>query len=480
MRRSRFLVFAILAVMATGLFLVLEGCSADKGTRVDSAMKGAFPVIDEAYGLIQENAVYPVDGDRLIEGALRGMADIIGDPYSTYLSEEEAASHRESLAGEKVGIGAEITRSGGRYIIVAPIKGSPAEKAGLQPYDEIVRINGEALGGLTLQDVVKKIRGKEGTALDMTIYRPDLNKHLELKVMREVIPVKTVSAELMEERGTKFGYIALTMFGDETANEWKKATDQLIKGGAEAIIIDVRGNPGGYLRAVGEVAGSLLKDDTVFAYMQNAKGQLTPLTVVPSEKFTFDEKLKKMPVVLLQDKGSASASEVLSGALKDLNRGFIIGQTSFGKGTVQDTMELSNGGEMKLSTHKWLTPKETWIHGKGVAVDLASEQDRLFTEHIRFSTDVYAVGDYHEDIAYAQRLLAGLGYKLERNDGYFDEATAVAVHEFRVDAKVSSESIMDRKFFTAIREKVEAYRKDKANDTQLQVAIGYVHHLLSQ
>ena len=456
MRRSRFLVFAILAVMATGLFLVLEGCSADKGTRVDSAMKGAFPVIDEAYGLIQENAVYPVDGDRLIEGALRGMADVIGDPYSTYLSEEEAASHRESLAGEKVGIGAEITRSGGRYIIVAPIKGSPAEKAGLQPYDEIVRINGEALGGLTLQDVVKKIRGKEGTALEMTIYRPDLNKHLELKVMREVIPVKTVSAELMEERGTKFGYIALTMFGDETADEWKKATDELIKGGAEAIIIDVRGNPGGYLRAVGEVAGSLLKDDTVFAYMQNAKGQLTPLTVVPSEKFTFDEKLKKMPVVLLQDKGSASASEVLSGALKDLKRGFIIGQMSFGKGTVQDTMELSNGGEMKLSTHKWLTPKETWIHGKGVAVDLASEQDRLFTEHIRFSTDVYAVGDYHEDIAYAQRLLAGLGYKLERNDGYFDEATAVAVHEFRVDAKISSESIMDRKFFAAIREKVES------------------------
>ena len=210
------------------------------------------------------------------------------------------------------------------------------------------------------------------------------------------------------------------------------------------------------MRAVGEVAGSLLKDDTVFAYMQNAKGQLTPLTVEPSKKFTFDEKLKKMPVVLLQDKGSASASEVLSGALKDLKRGFIIGQMSFGKGTVQDTMELSNGGEMKLSTHKWLTPKETWIHGKGVAVDLASEQDRLFTEHIRFSTDVYAVGDYHEDIAYAQRLLAGLGYKLERNDGYFDEATAVAVHEFRVDAKISSESIMDRKFFAAIREKVES------------------------
>ncbi|MCG7344399.1 S41 family peptidase [Sporosarcina sp. ACRSL] len=479
MRRSRFLVFAILTVIAAGIFVILDGCSAE-GKRTDSTLKGAFPVIEEAYSIIQEKAVYPVQGDRLIEGALRGMADVIGDPYSTYLSEEEAASHRESLAGEKVGIGAEITRSGGRYIIVAPIKGSPAEKAGLKPYDEIVRINGEGLGGLTLQDVVRKIRGKEGTAVEMTIYRPDLNKHLELKVIREVIPVKTVTAELMEERGKKFGYIALTMFGDETADEWKKATDAMIKGGAEALVIDVRGNPGGYLRAVGEVAGSLLPNDSIFAYMQNAKGQMTPLVVAPSEKFKFDEKLKTMPIIVLQDKGSASASEVLSGALKDLKRGFIIGQVSFGKGTVQDTIDLSNGGEMKLSTHKWLTPKETWIHGKGVAVDLASEQDRLFTEHIRFSTNVYAVGDYHEDIAYGQRVLAGLGYSLERVDGYFDESTAVAVHEFRVNAKVSPESIMDRKFFAAIRERVEEYRKDKAHDIQLQVAIGYVHYVLTQ
>lgn len=480
MRRSRFFLFALLAVLATGVFLVLDGCSVSDKKSADTATPGSFPVIDEAYSIIQENAVYPVEGDMLVEGALRGMADVIGDPYSTYLSEEEAASHKESLAGERVGIGAEITRSGGKYIIVSPIKGSPAEKAGLQPYDEIVRINGEALGGLKLQEVVKKIRGKEGSAIELTIYRPDLNKHLELKVVREVIPVKTVSAELMEVRGEKFGYIALTMFGDETADEWKKATDKVIKEGAEALIIDVRGNPGGYLRAVGEVAGSLLQDDTVFAYMQNVKGQLTPLVVEPSEKFAFDEKLKSMPVVLLQDKGSASASEVLSGALKDLRRGFIIGDVSFGKGTVQDTMELSNGGEMKLSTHKWLTPKETWIHGKGVDVDLASEQDKLFTEHIRFSTDVYAEGDYHEDISYAQRLLSGLGYSVGRDDGYFDESTVVAVRAFRMEAKVPEENIMDRKFFTALQEKVEAYRKDKENDKQLQVAIGYVHHLLSE
>ena len=161
----------------------------------------------------------------------------------------------------------------------------------------------------------------------------------------------------------------------------------LIQEGAESLIIDVRGNPGGYLHTVGDIAGSLLPEDTIFAYMQDAKKALTPLITEKSEKFAFDEKLKKMPVVLLQDKGSASASEVLSGALKDLKRGYITGTTSFGKGTVQDITELSNGGEMKLSTHKWLTPKENWIHGEGVKADLEVVQHGLFNEHIHLVAD---------------------------------------------------------------------------------------------
>ena len=157
------------------------------------------------------------------------------------------------------------------------------------------------------------------------------------------------------------------MFGNESRKEWLDATNKLVKDGAQALIIDVRGNPGGYLHTVGDIVGSLVKKDTVFAlYARCGKERWTPLVTEKTEKFPYDEKLKKMPVVLLQDKGSASASEVMSAALKDLKRGYIIGATSFGKGTVQETLDLSNGGEMKLSTHKWLTPKEKWIHGKGV------------------------------------------------------------------------------------------------------------------
>ena len=217
MQRSRFLLFVVLAALATVVFLLLDGCAGEgSAKKEEGTLSASFPVIDEAFNVIKKQGVYPVDGDMLIEGALRGMADVIGDPYSTYLSQEEAAAHKESLAGERIGIGAEITRSNGKFIIVAPVKGSPAEKAGLQPYDEIVRIDGERIEGDSLQDVVQRIRGKKGTAVSMTIFRPDLDKHIEVSVVRDSIPVKTVSTEMIEERGQKIGYISITMFGNES------------------------------------------------------------------------------------------------------------------------------------------------------------------------------------------------------------------------------------------------------------------------
>ncbi len=485
MQRSRFLLFIILAVLATVVFLVLDGCGGQANgngsvKKEAGTVSASFPVIDEAFAVIKEKGVYPVDKDMLIEGALRGMADVIGDPYSTYLSKDEAAAHKESLAGERIGIGAEITRSNGKFIIVAPVKGSPSEKAGLQPYDEIVRIDGKRLEGDSLQDVVQRIRGKKGTEVTLTIYRPDLEKHIELSVVRDSMSVKTVSASIIEERGKKIGYISITMFGNESAKEWLNATDKLIKDGAESLIIDVRGNPGGYLHTVGNIAGSLVKEGTVFTIMEDAAGLHEPLATEKSEKLAYDEKLKKMPIVLLQDKGSASASEVLSGALKDLKRGYITGVTSFGKGTVQETMDLSNGGEMKLSTHKWLTPKKQWIHGKGVEPDLEVEQSSLFGEHIRLVTEVYKEGDYHDDVAYGQKLLTGLGYSVARVDGFFDESTTRAIQTFLKDAEVEADYSMDRVFFTTLKGKVEEFRGDLKNDAQLQMAIGYIHHKMTE
>lgn len=479
MRKSRFLLFALIVVLLGGGSFFVFGKGLSKKEDIVKVMPpDTFEVIDEAYTIIQKKGVHPVEGEALIEGALRGMADVIDDPYSTYLSEEEAAAHRESLASERIGIGAEITRSNGKYLIVAPIKSSPAEKAGLRPYDEIIRIDGENIAGDSLQEVVKKIRGKQGTTLEMTIYRPEMNKHLEISIVRDSIPVATVSNEILEEKKRKVGYISITTFGEETAKEWKVATDAVIGGRAEALIIDVRGNPGGYLHSVSDIVSSLLQPDTVFAYMEDSNGALTPLLAENTENIQYNEKLKNIPIVLLQDKGSASASEVLSGALKDLKRSLIIGTESFGKGTVQDTFDLSNGGEVKLSTHKWLTPKEVWIHGKGIEAHMEVKQDGLFNEHTRLIAIDYKEGDYNDEIAYVQRLLAGLGYQVKRKDGYFDSETAKAVKAFRKDAELEDVEKMNREFYLALKEEVETYRNQKENDKQLQMAIDYLLHEL--
>lgn len=478
MRRSRIFAFGILAAIAVCLVLVLDGCG--KSEEKAQTSSGKFSVIDEAYDVITSNAVYKLKENDLIEGALRGMADVIGDPYSTYLTKEEAASHKESLAGERVGIGAEITRTNGKYIIVSPVKGSPSEKAGLLPYDELVQIDGERVEGITLKEVVKRIRGKQGTSVKLVVYRPESGKHVKFTIERDVIPVHTVNSEILEERGKKIGYIGLTMFGEDSAKEWQAATELLFKEGAEALLIDVRGNPGGYLHAVGAIAGSMLPEDTVFAYMEDVKGQLTPLVTEPAKDLVFNPKLQTIPVVILQDKGSASASEVLSGALQDLGRGFVVGTTSFGKGTVQETMKLSNGGEVKLSTHKWLTPKERWIHTEGIASDLEVKQNKLFSEHLRVIADTYKEQQYHDDIAYAQVLLTALGYKTGREDGFFDEGTKDAVAVFMKDEKHKSSGKMDSTFFQTLKKSAEAYREDRANDEQLSMAIGFLHHSLSE
>lgn len=474
-RRSRFLLFVVLAVVAIVVLFMF-----DKWTGETEEPLSSFDVIDEAYALIKEKGVYPVKGNLLIEGALRGMTDVIGDPYSTYLTKEEAEAHRESLAGERIGIGAEITRSNGKFIIVSPLKSSPADKAGLRPYDEIVQIDKESVAEDSLQDIVRRIRGKEGTTVAMTIYRPEINKHIELSIVREAIAVTTVTGSLIEEKERKVGYISITTFGEETAKEWGVVTNDLLGKGAEALVIDVRGNPGGYLHSVGEILGSILESDTVFAYMQGADGSLVPLTAEVSEKVKFDDKLKKVPLVLLQDKGSASASEMLSGAIKDLRRGFIAGTESFGKGTVQETMDLTNGGEVKLSTAKWLTPSEKWIHGKGVEIDIKVKQNELFDEHIRLVSAEYKEGDFSDDVAYGQRMLKGLGYSIEREDGYFDEETADALKDFRKTAKVKEGSGMDRLFFAAIKEQVEKFRNDRENDDQLQMALDYILHVVQE
>ena len=476
MKRSRVFLFAFLVILILCLLVFWAPLKKDKTGKAISPMSP----IDEAYERILASSVHPVEGKLLIEGALRGMAETLGDPYSKYMTKEEAKSHRESLSDERVGIGLEIVENKGRFIVVTPLKESPAEKAGVKPYDEIVQVNGERVDGKSLSDLLKAIKGKKGTNVSLTVFRATEDRHMELSMMRSALQIHTVTSERIEQDGSSIGYVSISLFGEKTAEEWEQQTRALVKQGIDGLLIDVRGNPGGYLHSVEQIIGTMLKNGQIYAYMQDAKGVLEPLPVKATNEDDYSKVMKRIPIVLLQNEGSASASEVLSGALKSNQRALIAGSKSFGKGTVQETWELTNGGEMKLSSHKWLTPKQQWIHGKGIESDFEVAANELYQLEPLPISGTYQVGDFHEDIIYGQKVLKAMGYPITKMNGYFDEDTAKSVLAFKKEKKLQTDSIMNTVFYQAARESILTYKMSKKNDDQLQKSLGYLFHSIQK
>ena len=462
------------------LLLIFWGPFKKDKPSTSSSTISQFSPINEAYERILASSVHPVEGKLLIEGALRGMAETLGDPYSKYMTADEAKSHRESLSDERVGIGLEIVENKGHFIVVTPMKESPAEKAGVKPYDEIVRVDGKRLEGKSLSDLLSAIKGEKGTNVSLTVYRETEDRHLELSMKRSALQIHTVTSELMKQDDQSIGYVSISLFGEKTAEEWEEQTRTLVKQGVDGLLIDVRGNPGGYLHSVEQIIGTMLKTGEVYAYMQDSKGVLEPLPVKAVKEDEYTKTMKKLPIVLLQNEGSASASEVLSGALKATKRATIAGVTSFGKGTVQETWELTNGGEMKLSSHKWLTPQQQWIHGLGIEADYKVHASELFQLDALPISGSYQVGDFNEDIIYGQKVLKALGYAVTRMDGYFDEDTANAVLSFKKDKKVEANATMDAGFYQSVRETVLANKSSKSKDDQLQKSLGYLFHTIQR
>ncbi|MEK4484842.1 S41 family peptidase [Psychrobacillus sp. FSL H8-0484] len=472
MRKSRIFLYGFLGVIILGFGYIWFGTTSSTGkTNVSNSQ-----VIDEAFNLIKKEAVFSKNEKLLVEGAIRGMADALEDPHSTYLTKEEALAQEASLAEERVGIGVEIMLSAGKFIVVAPIKDSPAFKAGVKPQDEIVRVNGERLEGKKMTELVRLLSGDKGTSVKLTVYRASEDRHVELHMKRDTIAMHTVSSEVYEVDNYTIGLVTISIFGEKTGEEWEKQTKALVERGIDGLLVDVRGNPGGYLFSVSSIIGTLLQNGSTFAYMQDSKGVLEMLKTENKDK-TY---LNKVPVVLLQNGGSASASEVLAGALKDNNRAMIIGETSFGKGTVQETKDLSNGGKLKISTHKWLTPKQEWIHHKGIEADLKVEQDELYMMDLKSYRGEFKVGDYGEEIKYVQQVLGALGYSILRKDGYFDEDTRDALEMYREKNKLTAKEGLDDTLFQSLTKTITDYKARKENDKQLQMGISYLIHAMKK
>jgi carboxyl-terminal processing protease len=318
----------------------------------------------------------PVSHKTLIEGAIRGMVDAVGDPYSTYLDPEQYRQSVQDVSGEFEGIGAEIGTVNAarettdcnefgpdcRLVIVAPIENSPAEKAGLKPGDIISAIDGHSINGLSPDEARDQIRGKKGSDVRLTIDREG-QAPFDLTITRDKIIAREVVAEDLADGAV--GYIRLSGFSDHGADQFVAALKADVEAGKTKIVFDLRGNPGGYITAARTVASQFIASGPIF-WQQDAKGDQVETDALPDGVATN----KKIKVMVLIDRGSASAAEIVAGALKDTGRATLVGETSFGKGTVQQWVEL-DGGALKLTIARWLTPHKTWIHHVGIDPDVA-------------------------------------------------------------------------------------------------------------
>ncbi|MFP4697073.1 MAG: S41 family peptidase [Eubacteriales bacterium] len=309
-----------------------------------------------------------LDEEDLIEYAYEGIVSSIGDPYTEYFTEKELESFMEESEGIYSGIGAYVSfDEKTEEFVLIPFVGSPSEQAGVKPGDVLLEVDGEEIHNKTLEGAVDLVKGDEGTKVVLTVYREskdedslDTEKEiLEIDVIRGKIEVPTIAHEMLEE---KIGYIAINQFEEVTVDQFKNALTELENQGQKGLIIDVRNNPGGLLSVVKDIADELLPEG-IIVYTEDKYGNREELLSNDDANFT-------KPLVILINDYSASASEILAGAIKDHGIGTLVGTTTYGKGLVQSLVELGDGSAIKLTISKYFTPNGEYIHGKGIAPDV--------------------------------------------------------------------------------------------------------------
>ncbi|OGO54652.1 MAG: hypothetical protein A2Z32_12905 [Chloroflexi bacterium RBG_16_69_14] len=381
-RRIPFLPISIaLVAILAGSALFMSGytmgrqAAAEPGTAVSD--DDAFQPFWDTYHTINDRyAGGDIDRGALVQGAIRGMIDSLGDPYSEYLSSDEYRHNLQGISGQFEGIGAEIaTRATDgtegctplgadcRLVVTRPLDGSPAERAGLQAGDIVLSVDGVSLDGLTIDGARDRIRGPKGTVVTLSIQR-GTGAPQSFAITRDVVQSKEVDSEALA--GGTVGYLAVAGFSDAAADEVIKALGAHLAAGRTKLILDLRGNPGGYVTAARKIASQFIGLGVVF-WEQDAKGGQVA-TDAMTDGVATDPGLR---VVVLIDGGSASASEIVAGALQDAKRATLVGQQSYGKGTVQQWQELTGeGGAFKLTVARWLTPDKRWIHQVGLTPDV--------------------------------------------------------------------------------------------------------------
>ncbi len=354
-----------------------------KGDLEDKSVLSKDVDFDEFWKVWAMLEQYYIDSDKLdaqdmVYGAIKGMTDSLEDPYTVYLSPKENQRHNEDLAGSFYGIGVELGYIDQTLAAVSPLKGNPAEKAGVQAGDLILHVKDEKknidedTSDWSLIEAVEKIRGEKGTPVTLTLYREsdgDNNIPFEVTIVRDTILVPSVEVSFVKHNNKRVAHIELSKFGDRTIAEWDKVVTEVLKNKSQidGIVLDMRNNPGGYLDRSIMIASDFVSKGTIVTQegRYNSKDY----------KSTGRGKLSGIPLVILVNRGSASASEIVAGALRDNLGTKLVGEKTFGKGTVQDKIDLDSDSGLHITVARWKLPKGSWIHKEGIEVDVEVEQD---------------------------------------------------------------------------------------------------------
>jgi carboxyl-terminal processing protease len=325
-------------------------------------------IFSEVLSLIESSYVEKIDNKAIIEGAIHGLVKTL-DPHSSYMPVEAFKEMKIQTSGKFGGLGIEVSVRNGVLTVISPIEGTPAFEAGVQPLDKIIKIEGESTLDMTLNDAVSRLRGKIGTAVNITIYRESLKAPLLVNIVRDVVTVQSVKKKIYNN---SIGYIKIRSFSKNTSSDLDKALAYLKKKNITKLILDVRNNPGGLLNQAVEVSDIFLKNESLIVY---TKGK----TEEQNMRFTSHEKVSHVeyPMIILVNAGSASASEIVAGALQDLGRAIILGTNTFGKGSVQTIIPLSNGSALRLTTARYFTPGGKVIQGNGITPDIIIENSLI-------------------------------------------------------------------------------------------------------
>ena len=349
----------------------------DEPLEAPSGVPEELETVWEVWSLLTEEHVDRSDFDpeAFTEAAIRGMITVLDDPHTNYIPPTAFEIENEDLLGRFEGIGANVSmRADGGLLVVAPLVGSPADKAGIRPGDLIIEVDGEAILGLSLLEAVTKIRGPKGSTVDLLVLHIGDQNPVIVKVKRGVIPLESVIVR--SEPGDRIAHIRITNFFTDTAYKLSDSIHEAVESGAEGIVLDVRNNPGGLLSSVVDIV-SLFIDDGLVLYEVDGEGRRTNW-----KDRKNDDVIEVVPVVILANEFSASASEILVGALQDHDRAIFIGETTFGKGSVNVLRSLNNGGGIFLTFARWFTPDGRLIQKLGLDPDVPISDDDPRTEDV--------------------------------------------------------------------------------------------------